>query len=196
MAGWIGLALVVMAVVFVVGIYNRLVAKRNEVKNGFAQIDVQLSRRYELIPNLVAAAKKYLTHEQETLTQVTAARNQAKSVLEGVQKVPEKGELARLAGAEQALGRQLGGLMATFESYPELKGDATIEQLMEELSSTENRVAFARQYYNDVVNVYNTAVESFPENMVARVFGFSLLPWLEIEDVAVKRQTLRIDLDS
>lgn len=191
MLGWIVLALLVVAALFAVGFYNTLVRRRNDVDNAFAQIDVQLTRRYELIPNLVEVAKKYLQHEQETLTGVTAARNAAAQALRQAEKHPEA--LAQLAKAEQALGAQLGGLYATFEAYPELKADQQMRDLQEEIASTENRVAFARQHFNDSVTEYNNTAQQFPNNIIAALFGFKMRSWLEIDDIADKRQPVKVD---
>src|SRR4051794_9766693 len=155
---------VILAVVFwLVAIYNGLVALRNRFKNGFAQIDVQLKRRYDLIPNLVESAKGYMAHERETLEKVIAARNSAMGAAQKAASDP--GDAAAMKGLAQAEG-QLGGamsrLMAVFEAYPDLKANQNILQVQEELSSTENKVAFARQAYNDSVMEYNTKRESFP----------------------------------
>lgn len=193
MFGWIILALAVIAVIAVVSFYNTLVRRRNDVDNAFAQIDVQLTRRYELIPNLVEVAKKYLQHEQETLTRVTAARNQAASALHEAGRNPEA--LPQLARAEQALNTQLGGLYATFEAYPELKADQQMRDLQEEISSTENRVAFARQHFNDSVTEYNNTAQQFPNNIIAALFGFRVREWLEIDDIAEKRQSVKVDFN-
>ena len=176
MIGWIVLALVILAIVASVAIYNRLVNYRNDAKNAFAQIDVQLTRRYDLIPNLVEVARKYLQHEQETLTAVIAARNHA-------------------ANALQALGARLGGLYATFENYPDLKADNQLAALREEIASTENRIAFSRQHYNDSVTEYNSAIEQFPANIIAGMFGFRVAELLEIEDIAEKRQPVQVKFD-
>lgn len=191
MFGWILLALLVVAAIAAASFYNTLVRRRNDVDNAFAQIDVQLTRRYELIPNLVEVAKKYLQHEQETLTRVTAARNRAASALHEAASNPEA--LPQLARAEQALNAQLGGLYATFEAYPELKADQQMRDLQEEISSTENRVAFARQHFNDSVTEYNNTAQQFPNNIIAALFSFRRREWLEIEDVAEKRKPLRVD---
>lgn len=191
---WISFGVLAMVVLYVVGVYNKLIGKRNLIKNSFAQIDVQLTRRYELIPNMVEVAKKYLTHERETLTNVIEARNQAASALKAGGKSPSAQDIAKLAGAEQALGTQMGAFYATFENYPELKADQTIRELQEELSSTENRVSFARQHYNDLVNDYNTTAQEFPANIVSRLFGFNENPWLEVEDIEEKRKTLKVDM--
>ena len=169
----IALAVIVVLVLFVIGIYNRLVALRNLFKNAFAQIDVQLQRRHDLIPNLVEAAKAYLKHESSTLENVIAARNQAVSARGAAAANPADGTAVQgLLGAEGALSGAMGRLFAVMESYPNLKADQTIARLMEELSSTENRVAFARQAYNDAVMEYNTARETFPNIVFAGTFGF------------------------
>lgn len=171
-----------------IALYNRLVAARNGYKNAFAQIDVQLTRRYDLIPNLVATAKAYLAHERETLESVIAARNAASGVLKGASADPGNAAvLEKLAGAEGVLGGALSRLMAVVESYPDLKANQTMSQLMEELSSTENRVSFARQAFNDAVLTYNNAREMFPASLIAGGFGFTPASSLEIESPA-KRQ--------
>ncbi|MDO5091366.1 MAG: LemA family protein [Cardiobacteriaceae bacterium] len=191
MFGWIFLAVLAAAAIAVASFYNTLVRRRNDVDNAFAQIDVQLTRRYELIPNLVEVAKKYLQHEQETLTRVTAARNQAASALQAAGENPEA--LAQLARAEQALNTQLGGLYATFEAYPDLKADRQMRDLQEEIASTENRVAFARQHFNDSVTEYNNTAQQFPNNIIAALFNFRERQWLEIDDIAEKRQPVKVD---
>ena len=167
------LGVVFVLVLIVVGIYNRLVALRNLFKNAFAQIDVQLQRRHDLIPNLVESAKAYLTHERATLENVIAARNQAVAARGAAAANPADGAAVQgLLGAEGALTGAMGRLFAVMESYPNLKADQTIARLMEELSSTENRVAFARQAYNDAVMQYNTSRETFPNVVFAGAFGF------------------------
>jgi LemA protein len=172
--GWMVLAVVVVAASYLIVVYNRLVALRNEVKNAFAQIDVQLKRRYDLIPNLVETAKGYMKHERQTLEAVIAARDAAGRALRAVEADPSKAQtLQSLAGAEGALGAALGRLMAVAEAYPDLKANQTMGQLMEELRSTENKVSFARQGYNDSVMTYNTALESFPQNLVAGLGSFA-----------------------
>jgi len=169
----IALAVMVVLALFVVGIYNRLVALRNLFKNAFAQIDVQLQRRHDLIPNLVESAKAYLKHESSTLENVIAARNQAVAARGAAAANPADATAVQgLLGAEGALTGAIGRLFAVMESYPNLKADQTIARLMEELSSTENRVAFARQAYNDAVMEYNTARETFPNIVFAGTFGF------------------------
>ncbi|MEI6210859.1 MAG: LemA family protein [bacterium] len=170
---YIVLAALVLAVLFVIGIYNRLVALRNLFKNAFAQIDVQLQRRHDLIPNLVEAAKAYLKHESSTLENVIAARNQAVAARGAAAANPaDSAAVQGLLGAEGVLSGAMGRLFAVMEAYPNLKADQTIARLMEELSSTENRVAFARQSYNDTVMQYNTARETFPNVLFAGMFGF------------------------
>ena len=154
----VSLTLLAMLVFWAVGAYNRLVRLKNSMANAFGQIDVQLKRRYDLIPNLVEAAKKYLQHEQETLEAVTAARNQARSASDRVASRPGQADaVIALAAAEQTLGGSLGRLFALAEAYPDLKADKTIRELSEELTSTENKVGFARQAYNDAVLDYNNA---------------------------------------
>ena len=195
MIGWIVLALVILAIVASVAIYNRLVNYRNDAKNAFAQIDVQLTRRYDLIPNLVEVARKYLQHEQETLTAVIAARNHAANALKNTEGSGGSTGVGALAAAEHALGARLGGLYATFENYPDLKADNQLAALREEIASTENRIAFSRQHYNDSVTEYNSAIEQFPANIIARMFGFRAAELLEIEDIADKRQPVQVKFD-
>ena len=193
MTGWIILALVIIAIAVSVGIYNSLVNKRNEYKNAFAQIDVQLTRRYDLIPNLVEVARKYLQHEQETLTSVIAARNHAANALKNTG--GGTAGIGELAAAEQALGARLGGLYAIFENYPDLKADNQLAALREEIASTENRIAFARQYYNDSVTDYNNAVQQFPANIIAGIFAFRANSLLEIDDIDTKRAPVQVKFD-
>ena len=195
MIGWIVLALVILAIVASVAIYNRLVNYRNDAKNAFAQIDVQLTRRYDLIPNLVEVARKYLQHEQETLTAVIAARNHAANALKNTEGSGGSTGVGALAAAEHALGARLGGLYATFENYPDLKADNQLAALREEIASTENRIAFSRQHYNDSVTEYNSAIEQFPANIIAGMFGFRAAELLEIEDIAEKRQPVQVKFD-
>ena len=178
-----------------VGAYNRLIRLKNIIVNAFGQIDVQLKRRYDLIPNLVEAAKKYLLHERETLEAVIAARNQARAASDAVRNRPTHApEVLALAAAEQALGSSLGRLFAVAEAYPELKADATIRELSEELTSTENKIAFARQAYNDSVLDYNTAQAQFPTLLIARVFGFAPSAILQATESALERQAVRIQI--
>lgn len=168
---------------FLVGLYNRLVALRNRYKNAFAQIDVQLKRRYDLIPNLVETAKGYLKHERETLEAVISARNSAQIASQAAAANPGDPQAIKgLMGAEGVLSGALGRLLAVAEAYPDLKGDAAMSQLMEELTSTENKISFARQSYNDSVTQYNTARESFPAVLIANSFGFGPAELFEITD--------------
>jgi LemA protein len=158
---------------WLVGGFNRLVALRNRFKNAYAQIDVQLKRRYDLIPNLVETAKGYLKHERGTLEAVIAARNAASAAnTRAAQSPGDAGAMKELSGAETALTSSLGKLFALSEAYPDLKANTTMMSLMEELTSTENKVAFARQAYNDAVMSYNTTRESFPTNLIAGPFNF------------------------
>lgn len=181
--GWIVLGLIAAAVFFAVSIYNRLVASRNQFKNAFAQIDVQLTRRHDLIPNLVETAKGYMKHEKETLEGVINARNMAVSGLKNASKDPSDPEaMKQLAQAEQGLSGALGRLFALSEAYPDLKANENMMQLSEELTTTENKVSFARQAYNDAVMHYNTLRESFPNNFFAGWFNFQAAELLEIED--------------
>ncbi len=169
------LAALVALVLFAISLYNALITARNAYRNAFAQIDVQLNRRYDLIPNLVEAVKGYLQHERETLQAVMAARQQAQSGLHQAKTRPEDPVArAALEQGEQRLGSALGRLFAVSEAYPELKANETVLQLMEELSSTENRLAYARQAHNDAVMDYNNRCETFPGSLVARRFGFRL----------------------
>jgi LemA protein len=167
------------AVIFING-YNDLVVSRNRYKNAYSQIDVQLQRRYDLIPNLVETAKGYMKHERETLEAVINARNSAISASGNAARNPgNAGAMQQLGDAEAALTGALGRLMVITESYPELKADETMTRVMEELSSTENRVAFARQAFNDAVTLYNTKREMFPSNLIAGSFNFAAANLLE-----------------
>jgi LemA protein len=179
------LAVVVVLAFIVAGMYNRLVTLRNRYQNSFSQIDVQLKRRHDLIPNLVETAKGYLRHERGTLEAVISARNQAVSAREAAARQPgEPGAMHDLQRAEGALSGTLGRLFALAEAYPDLKANQTMSQLMEELTSTENRIAFARQSYNDSGVQYNTARESFPTNVIAGSFNFQPAELFEIEEPA------------
>ncbi len=174
MAGLIFLGIVVLAVVFFVGAYNSLVQLRNRVKNAWSQIDVQLKRRHDLIPNLVETAKGYMTHERETLSAITEARSRAM----GAGSVAEKG------AAETQLTQALSKFMVVVENYPDLKANQNFLSLQEELTSTENKIAFARQSYTDAVNFYNNKIEMFPSNVVAGMFNFRPETFFEIEEPA------------
>ncbi len=184
-------------VLFVVALYNGLVAGRNAYRNAFAQIDVQLNRRYDLIPNLVEVAKTYMAHERETLEAVIRARAAAVAGLGAAKAKPgDAGAMAQLAGAENGLGAALGRLMMVSESYPDLKANQTMAQLSEELTSTENKVAFARQAYNDQVMHYNNKREMFPSSMIAGMFNFQPAALLEITaDEAHKREAPKVSFN-
>jgi len=175
----------VILLLAVIGIYNGLVKLRNVYKNAFAQIDVQLKRRHDLIPNLVETAKGYLTHERETLDAVISARNMAESARKAAAANPgDPGMLGQLGQAEAGLGGVLGRLFAVAEAYPDLKANQNMMQLSEELTTTENKVSFARQAYNDSVMTYNTKREVFPNNIIAGMFNFNEAALFEIEDQA------------
>ncbi|MDB5890177.1 MAG: LemA family protein [Polaromonas sp.] len=192
---WMFLVAAAVLVFWAVGAYNRLVRLKNVIANAFGQIDVQLKRRYDLIPNLVEAAKKYLQHERETLEAVIAARNQARNASDAVRSRPtHAGSVTALVAAEQVLDRSLGNLFALAEAYPELKADETIRELSEELTSTENRVTFARQAYNDAVFDYNNAQGQFPAVLIARIFSFVPSAMLQSTESAAERQPLRVQM--
>ena len=179
--GWIILLVIVGVVLVFISTYNRLVTARNAFKNAFAQIDVQLTRRYDLIPNLVETAKGYIKHERETLEAVIKARNAAYAGLKTAASDPGNAvAVQQLSGADQQLGGALGRLMAVAESYPDLKANQNMMQLSEELTSTENKVAFARQAYNDAVMTYNNVREVFPSSIVAGMFNFQPAQPLDI----------------
>jgi LemA protein len=172
--GLISLGVIVLLVLFLIGLYNGLVRLRQEVKNAWAQIDVQLKRRYDLIPNLVNTCKGYIAHERGTLEAVTKARQQA---------IDAKG-VAEKAGAENFLTQTLRSLFAVAEAYPDLKANQNMLALQEELSSTENKIGFARQFYNDSVMKYNTRIQTVPANVVAGMFNFTAEEFFELEDAA------------
>jgi LemA protein len=181
-------AIAVLALVFVVGQYNALVVLRNRFKNAFSQIDVQLKRRHDLIPNLVETAKAYMQHESKTLEAVTQARNLAQSA--GGRAAANPGDpsaIRELAGAEAGLTGALGRLLAVAENYPDLKANQNMMQLTEELTSTENKVAFARQAYNDSVMTYNTKREVFPTNLIAGLFNFAAAELFQVDNAAERQ---------
>lgn len=170
-----------LLIIWLVVIYNRLVTYRNLFKNGFSQIDVQLNRRYDLIPNLVEAAKAYLTHERETLDAVISARNAAASAMKAAKRDPGNAKaMQSLIATESALGGAMLNFNALTEAYPDLKANETIAQLQEELTSTENRIAFARQRYNDDVMTYNTQRQLFPDVILANMFRFDEAVYFEL----------------
>lgn len=166
---------------FFVTVYNSLIRLKNQVANGLAQIDVQLKRRHDLIPNLVEVAKRYMAHEERVLTAVTEARNLAQS-MQKHGSIANGDELAKLAHAESGLSQALASFYAVVENYPELKADTALKELSDEIKNTENRIGFARQFYNDSVMFYNNQRESFPNNIVANMFNFTFVGQLEFED--------------
>ncbi|HEX2530587.1 MAG TPA: LemA family protein [Burkholderiaceae bacterium] len=186
-------ALVLLLIFWAVGAYNRLVALRNRFKNAFSQIDVQLKRRYDLIPNLVETAKGYMKHERETLEAVIAARNQAVSANTKAAADPtDAGAVQRMAAAEGILGTTLGRLFALSEAYPDLKANQNMMQLTEELTGTENRIAFARQAYNDGVMQYNISIEQFPSSMIANMFAFKPAELLQATESPEERKAVKV----
>ena len=193
MTGLIILLVIVIAIAaFIAGIYNKLVQLKNRFKNAFAQIDVQLKRRYDLIPNLVETAKGYMKHEREALEAVIKARNQASTAMEMAAADPGNTEAIQgLIGAENALTGTLGRLFALAEAYPDLKANQNMMQLSEELTTTENKVSFARQAFNDAVMAYNTAREVFPNNIVANMFTFKEAQLFEIK-VEAEREAPKV----
>jgi LemA protein len=190
---WIVLGIVAAIVFWAILAYNGLVQRRNRIANAFAQIDVQLKRRYDLIPNLVEVAKRYLAHEAATLEAVTAARGAAVGAATALRVRPaDAGAVRQFAAAEEVLGGTMGRLLAVAEDYPELKADATMQSLGEELASTENRIGFARQAYNDEVLAYNDAATQFPGLVAARAFGFAPAAMLQATQSARERETPRL----
>ena len=188
-------AVVVLLAMMVIGIYNKLVALRNRYKNAFAQIDVQLKRRYDLIPNLVEVAKGYMKHERETLEAVIQARNQAASAGQAAAQNPgDPKAMKSLGSAEGQLTGTLGRLFALSENYPDLKANQNMMMLQEELSTTENKVAFSRQAYNDAVMLYNTSRETFPNVIFAGMFNFQAANLFEIEE-AQQREAPKVSFD-
>lgn len=174
-------------------VYNKLVSHREGTRNAFAQIDVQLERRHDLIPNLVETAKGYLAHESETLEGVIAARASATQARINVNGDPtDLAAMQNLGASEGALGSALGRLLAVSEAYPELKANQTMNRLTEELTTTENRITFARQHYNDLVNNYQTYKQSFPPVLIAGGFKFRDAVYLDLDDDAAKRETIKV----
>ena len=187
------LAIVAVTVFWAVGAYNRLVSLRNRFKNAFAQIDVQLKRRYDLIPNLVETAKGYIRHERETLEAVTAARQQAVSANAKVGgDASNAAAMQQMAVTENTLNASLGRLFALSEAYPDLKANENMMQLTEELTGTENRIAFSRQAYNDGVMEYNTAIEQFPGSAIAGMFTFKTAELLQATEAPIERQPVKV----
>ncbi len=184
---------IVLFVIIVAGMYNGLVTLRNRYKNAFAQIDVQLKRRYDLIPNLVETAKGYMAHERGTMEAVIAARNVAVAAGKAAAANPgDPAAMKALGGAETALTASLGRLLAVAEAYPDLKANQNMLAIQEELTSTENKISFARQAYNDAVTVYNTGREKFPANMIAGMFNFGQAELLEATESADERKAPKV----
>jgi LemA protein len=191
--GWIVLGLIAALVIWAIAIYNGLVALRNRYKNAFSQIDVQLKRRYDLIPNLVESVKGYMAHERGTLEAVIKARGDAVGAAQRAAAAPgDPAAMRGLSQAEGVLGGALGRLLAVFEQYPDLKANQNVLALQEELTSTENKVAFARQAYNDSVMEYNTKRESFPDTVFAGMFGFQGAELLQATESAEERKAPKV----
>ncbi len=185
---WIFIGFIIITVFYLVSLYNKLVAYKNRYKNAFAQIDVQLTRRYDLIPNLVETAKGYMKHEKETLQAVIQARNSAAQANKNAASNPgDPSSMKELAAAETLLSGSLGKFFALSESYPDLKANESMNNLMEELTSTENKVSFARQSFNDSVMQYNILREQFPSNIIANFYGFIAAQLLEMEEPAARK---------
>ncbi|RZI82647.1 MAG: LemA family protein [Rubrivivax sp.] len=189
----ITLAVVALIVFWSVGAYNRLIKLRNEITNAFAQIDVQLKRRHDLIPNLVEVARKYLEHERDTLERVTAARAQAVAAADLVRSQPNQaGPIKSLNLAEGVLSSAMGRFQAVMEAYPDLKADQTLRELSEELTHTENKVAFSRQLFNDATLDYNNSAQQFPANIVAGLFGFKTAAMLQATASEAERSGVKV----
>ena len=179
--------LLLLVAFWAIALYNGLIGKRNRFRNAFAQIEVQLQRRYDLIPNLVETAKGYMSHEKDTLEAVIAARNQAMGAMQAAAAAPgDSSAMANLASAEAGLGGVLGRLMAVAEAYPDLKANQNMMAVQEELTSTENKVAFARQAFNDAVTVFNTARDTFPAVLIAGLLGFKEAMLFEVDDASAR----------
>ena len=190
---WVLLGILLVLATWVISIYNKLVALRNRFKNAFAQIDVQLKRRYDLIPNLVETAKGYLAHERGTLEAVIAARNSASNATQRAAANPADGEaMKQMMAAEAGLTGAMGRFFALAEAYPDLKANQNMMQLTEELTSTENKIAFSRQAFNDSVMTYNTAIESFPDNYVAGFGSFPPATLLEATESPEERKAVKV----
>ncbi len=183
---WIAIAVVVAIVLWLVGVFNGLIKLRNRTDEGWSDIDVQLKRRHDLIPNLVNSVKGYMTHEKELLENITKARS-------GAMAAQASGDTAALASAESMLGGMLGKLQIAVEAYPDLKANQNVAQLMDELSDTENKIQASRRFYNGQVRDFNTKLQSFPTNMVGGMFGFKKYDFFEIED-ATERENVKVEL--
>ncbi|PIP80809.1 MAG: hypothetical protein COW84_03210 [Gammaproteobacteria bacterium CG22_combo_CG10-13_8_21_14_all_40_8] len=191
----IPLGIVLFAIIYFVGIYNKLVSLRNRFKNAFSQIDVQLTRRYDLIPNLIETAKAYMKHERETLENVIKARNQAVNATKKASDNPDDSKaILAMAGAEGLLNGAMTKFMALAENYPDLKANQTMQQMMEELTSTENKVAFSRQAFNDSVMTYNTYREQFPNSFIANSYQFHEAQLFEVEEPEA-RKAVKVSFD-
>jgi LemA protein len=191
----ITLSLLALLIFWAVGAYNRLVKLRNDITNAFAQIDVQLKRRYDLIPNLVEVSRKYLEHEREILERLAAARSQVMAACDLVRARPgQAGPVKSLGLAEEVMDSALRGFSAVVESTPELKADAMLTQLNEELTHTENKVAFSRQLFNDATMEFNNAIEQFPTSLIAGPFGFRVAPMLQSTQNAAERASIKVSL--
>ncbi|HEX5310282.1 LemA family protein [Aquabacterium sp.] len=190
----IALSVLAFVVFWAVGAYNRLIRLRNEISNAFAQIDVQLKRRHDLIPNLVEVARKFLEHERDTLERVTAARAQVIAAANLVKSRPNQaGPIQSLSMAEGVLANAMAQFKAVVEAYPELKADQTMRDLSEELTHTENKVAFSRQLFNDVTLDYNNAAHQFPANIVASLFGFKTAAMLQATQTEAERAPVKVN---
>lgn len=183
---WIAIAAIALIAFWLIGVYNGLIKLRNRTDEGWSDIDVQLKRRHDLIPNLVNSVKGYMTHERELLENITKARSNAMAA-------QEKGDTAALANAEGLLGGMLGQLQIAVEAYPDLKANQNVSQLMDELSDTENKIQASRRFYNGMVRDFNTKLQSFPTNMVGPMFGFKKYDFFEIED-ATERENVEVKL--
>lgn len=187
------IGVILFFVIVIAAMYNGLVTYRNQYKNAYAQIDVQLKRRYDLIPNLVEIARGYMKHERETLEAVISARNSAMAAAKVAAQNPgDPSAMQGLMGAEMALGGAMGRIFALAEAYPDLKANTNMMQLTEELTSTENRIAFSRQAYNDLVTAYNTKREVFPTVMIAGMFGFGAAELLQSTESAEERKAVKV----
>jgi LemA protein len=185
--------ILILLIIYIIYIYNNLIELRARHKNFFSQIDIQLKRRYDLIPNLVETAKKYMNHEEETLTKVIQARNNAQDSLSKAKNDLNSNNLQELARNENSFVSALGGMNFVMEDYPDLKADGIIKNLQEELSSTENKISFARQSYNDSVMRYNVFRQSFPNNIISSVFGHSLdANLLEFDDASKIKESVKV----
>ena len=189
----IALSILAFLLFWAVGAYNRLIRLRNEITNAFAQIDVQLKRRHDLIPNLVEVARKFLEHERDTLERVTAARAQVMAATDLVKTRPnQSGPIQSLSMAEGVLANAMTQFKAVVEAYPELKADQNMRELSEELTHTENKVAFSRQLFNDVTLDYNNAAHQFPTNLIANMFGFKTASMLQATQTETERAPVKV----